>query len=69
MLFLDPFGDVFWDPNQTGTELLEALSNEKDTAQAAALHSAHDAAQAATAQLAVAQCALRRWQSVARRRP
>ncbi|CAJ1386195.1 unnamed protein product [Effrenium voratum] len=64
VLFLDPFGDCFWDPNQMGFSWFEALDSEKDTEQAAALQAAHDAAGTTTSQLAMAQCALRRWQSV-----
>ncbi|CAJ1345434.1 unnamed protein product [Effrenium voratum] len=55
-----------------GFSWFEALDSEKDTEQAAALQAAgrpgaaeqaHDAAGTTTSQLAMAQCALRRWQS------
>eukprot|EP00439_Symbiodinium_sp_Y106_P080847 s26_g19.t1 len=69
VLFLDPFGDALnWDPNQEAhgdaRSWFEALNEEDVTSQAAAMHAAHEAACNATTQLTMAQCALRRWQSV-----
>lgn len=65
VLFLDVFGDaVGWDPTQAEADPNSGGPEEVDVLEAEAEQELDKSAQEAASQLALAQCAMRRWEAV-----